>query len=136
MIGLEVDPLIRNVQEALDLNQGQDAFNFKFALEERLLRQIFDLGQVKADLLLTRWVELDRHLLQEALDSDFIAKGLFGVESLVKRVQGAEEALLLIELDIQLQSVISVASWGILVAHSSDLVCFVGTRGTACIHFY
>ena len=54
MIGLEVDPLIRNVQEALDLNQGQDAFNFKFALEERLLGQIFDLGQVKADLLLTR----------------------------------------------------------------------------------
>ena len=75
-------------------------------------------------------------MLQEALDSDFIAKGLFGVESLVERVQGAEEALLLIELDIQLQSVISVASLGILVAHSSDLVCFVGTRGTACIHFY
>lgn len=90
VVRLEVDPLVRHVEQTFDLYKWQDSFYLELAREERLLGQVLDLCQVEGYLgdalashLLLEGARVESmcHVRQHLVDFDLVAKSVLRLES-------------------------------------------------------
>lgn len=129
---LEVNTLVCYVKETLYLNEWQNSFDSKFSREKTFLREILNFAKIERNLRrsilptagrIITWVQLVCQVRKQVFDLHFIAKSILGLERLNQQCQSLVKLVKLVELNINVKSVISLS---IRIRRSWHLVLLIG----------